>query len=145
MGKEMNGIDQITVEDLLEWAKDKEKDYHFSRHYCDNVHDSKAKSGYKDGGHEKVHMLHWCKLQCEINPGRPADNFYSQLGNVALTLWIAEAAGVDKGIVEKAYEAAKDEWNAKNNVNSATKAARGVIPWSEILSAPQSPALLKKP
>ena len=145
MGKEKNGLDQITVEDLLEWAKDKEKDYPFSRYYCDNVHDSKIKSGYKDGGHEKVHMLRWCKLQCEEKPGRLADNFYNHLSNVALTLWIAEAAGVDEGIVEKAYEAAKDKWNTTKQTGSATKAARDVIPWSEILSAPQSPALLKKP
>lgn len=110
----------------------REDHYPVSDRYIREVHDSPDKTGDT----EREHMTAWFRLNPTNGSGpysRRKGNVsarvcYNRLANAASLLWIAEAVGVDRATVERAYDAAV----GAGDYRRACGAIRKIIPWDII-------------
>ena len=91
----------------------------------------------KSGEDEREHMIIWFESNetsgsgsySRKTPNGSARTCYGRLCNAASLLWIAEAVGVPKATVQRAFEAAE----TAGDYRSACGRIRKIIPWDEIL------------
>lgn len=132
--------DEITCDEMADLFERCADSYPVSERYLREVHDSPVKSGRN----EREHMVIWFRANsttgsgsfCRQKGNRSARTCYQRLQNAASLLWIAEAVGVDRATVERAFQAAVD----KGDWRRGAGAIRSVIPWEAI--QPLAAALL---
>ncbi|AKV55168.1 hypothetical protein BACT_0608 [Bifidobacterium actinocoloniiforme DSM 22766] len=116
--------------------------YPYSDRYIAEVHDSPNKTGRT----EREHMVAWFRCNStkgsgsytRIKPNMSAKRCYNRLMNPASLLWIAEAAGINGEIVEKAFNAAMEAGDYRR----ACSAIRRIISWEMIYEKLQAGTLL---
>lgn len=107
---EGNSLTDIRCRRFSDILRTKEDHYPYSDKYISEVHDSSTKTGRT----EREHMVEWFRANetkgsgsySRQTPNSSARRCYNSLMNAASLLWIAEAAGIDKLTVRRAYEAA---------------------------------------
>ena len=122
----------VSCTKLSRWFSRRAAHYPVSDRYIRLVHDSAEKTG-RD---EREHMTSWFAANAGTGSGaysrkvgnEDAKRCYNRLQNAASLLWIAEAVGVDRQVVEEAYAAAV----AAGDWRRACGAIRRVIPWETI-------------
>ena len=113
-------MDCIDFSNLL---STKEPYYCYSKKYDSKVH----KSGKTDGKTQQELMVPWFAKHTTDS----AKSCYYNLENAASLLWIAEAVGICKSKVAKAFEDAKQA----GDYRQACGAIRNVIKWSDIIKS----------
>lgn len=106
--------------------------YPVSDRYIREVRDSPSKTG----ANEREHMVRWFRANRTTGSGSysrkrgniSARTCYQRLNNAASLLWIAEAIGVGRETVERAYDAAVEAGDYRR----ACGAIRRVIPWETV-------------
>lgn len=106
--------------------------YPYTDRYITEVHDSPDKTGRT----EREHMVAWFAdnatkgrgSYARETPNESAKRCYNRLMNAASLLWIAEAAGIDEVLVEKAFDAAVEAGDYRR----ACAAIRNVISWDMV-------------
>lgn len=132
--------DEIICDEMADLFERCADSYPVSERYLREVHDSPVKSGRN----EREHMVIWFRANsttgsgsfCRQKGNRSARTCYQRLQNAASLLWIAEAVGIDRATVERAFQAAVD----KGDWRRGAGAIRSVIPWEAI--RPLAAALL---
>lgn len=124
---------ELTCREFAELLRSRKAHYPISDRYISEIHDSPDKSGED----EREHMIIWFESNetsgsgsySRKTPNGSARTCYGRLCNAASLLWIAEAVGVPKATVQRAFEAAE----TAGDYRSACGRIRKVIPWDEIL------------
>jgi hypothetical protein len=85
---------------------------------------------------QQRHWIGWLDLTCEdcAAEGKPlpsARNFYQRGHNPQMFIYLAEASGLDPGLIERAAKAAL----AESSMPSMAKAIRALIPWEMVEAA----------
>lgn len=138
----MTGPSDLTCDQMARIFERREDHYPVSDRYVREVHDSPEKTGDT----EREHMVVWFRLNSTTGSGSysrrmgntSARTCYNRLRNAGSLLWIAEAVGVDREMVERAFDAAVEAGDYRR----ACGAVRRVIPWEAI--CPLANARLKQ-
>lgn len=128
----MDPTNDLTCAQMARILERREAHYPVSDRYILEVHDSPDKTG----ADEREHMVCWFRANQTTGSGSysrrkgntSARTCYQRLNNAASLLWIAEAVGVDRETVERAYEAAVEAGDYRR----ACGAIRKVIPWETV-------------
>lgn len=126
--------DDIRCSDFARMLATRRDHYPVSDRYIEHVHDSPDKMR-RD---EREHMVAWFADNETVgsgsysrhSPNLSARRCYGRLQNAASLLWIAEAVGVPREQVERAYDAAA----GTDDRRRACGAIRRVIPWEDVCS-----------
>ena len=125
----MDPTNDITCGQMARILERREAHYPVSDRYIREVRDSPSKTG----ANEREHMVRWFRANRTTGSdsysrkkgNTSAKTCYQRLNNAASLLWIAEAVGVDRETVERAYDAAVEAGDYRR----ACGAIRKVIPW----------------
>lgn len=125
----------MTTFELKKILQKKKEHYEISDEY--NITHGQRKNVYWES--QKHHLLPWLDAQATTGsgsftrskPNTEARIMYARLSCPECQLWLAEAAGVDKKLIQRAADEAKK----LEKVVSRAAIIRKTIPWSEIETA----------